>query len=103
MASQSTGPRRLSRCTGSRCEVSALCLADCPRAPEDTQAMRRAAKVDTTQRDIVDGLIAAGAQVFIIGQPCDLLVRYYSNRHREWMWQTLECKTPYGKKSPKAK
>lgn len=64
--------------------------------------MRRAAKVDTTQRDIVDGLRAAGAQVFILGQPCDLLVRYYSNRYREWTWQTLECKTPRGKKSPKA-
>jgi hypothetical protein len=38
--------------------------------------MRRAARVDTNQQDIVAALRAAGAYVWIIGLPVDLLVGY---------------------------
>ena len=65
--------------------------------------MRRAAKVDSTQADIVDGLRRAGVRVEIIGQPVDLLCRYWSNRHRDFIWMPLEVKTPYGKRAPKAR
>jgi hypothetical protein len=49
--------------------------------------MRRAAKIDTTQREIVNALRKIGAQVWIIKQPCDLLT-YYRGR-----WMPLECKS----------
>jgi hypothetical protein len=48
--------------------------------------MRRAAKVDNSQKAIVAALRAAGAFVYVIGQPVDLLVFYRS-------WILLECKT----------
>jgi hypothetical protein len=54
--------------------------------------MRRAAKVDATQKDIVDALRKAGAQVWVIKQPVDLLV-YFRGR-----WQPMEAKTGRGKK-----
>lgn len=38
--------------------------------------MRRAARVDATQAQIVSALRAAGAYVWIIGLPVDLLVGY---------------------------
>jgi hypothetical protein len=41
--------------------------------------MRRAARVDATQEQIVSALRAAGAYVWIIGLPVDLLVGY--NNH----------------------
>lgn len=56
--------------------------------------MRWAAKVDQSQTDIVDGLRKLGCKVYVIREPCDLLVRYYDPRLIRWMWQTLECKTP---------
>lgn len=65
--------------------------------------MRRAAKVDTTQAAIVDGLRAGGVRVEIIGKPVDLLCRYWSNRHRDFIWMPIEVKTPYGKRKPKAR
>lgn len=38
--------------------------------------LRRAARSDSTQRPIVAALRAAGAQVYVLGKPVDLLVRY---------------------------
>lgn len=56
--------------------------------------MRRAARVDANQGQIVSALEAAGASVLVIGQPVDLLVG-----HRG-MTLLMECKNPasrYGK------
>lgn len=63
--------------------------------------MRWAAKVDTTQSEIVKGLKSYGVQVYVIGRPVDLLCRYYDNALRRWLWQPLEVKTPHGKRKPK--
>lgn len=52
---------------------------------------RYAAKVDKSQPGIVKALEKAGAQVWVIGWPCDLLVR------RGRLWFTMECKTPGAK------
>jgi hypothetical protein len=41
--------------------------------------MRRAARVDENQRDIVQALRDAGAYVWIIGLPVDLLVGYQNH------------------------
>jgi hypothetical protein len=49
--------------------------------------MRYAARVDATQEQIVSALRAAGAYVWIIGLPVDLLVGY--NGHT-WL---MECKS----------
>jgi hypothetical protein len=64
---------------------------------------RRAAKIDTSQREMVDQLRAAGVGVWPIRKPCDLLLRFWCNRHHDYCWQTLEVKTGYGKKNPKAR
>lgn len=48
--------------------------------------MRRAARTDHSQKAIVAALRAAGAFVWVIGRPVDLLVFYRS-------WRLLECKT----------
>jgi hypothetical protein len=49
--------------------------------------MRRyAAKVDASQKDIIVALRKAGAFVWILGQPVDLLVFYRK-------WHLLECKS----------
>lgn len=58
---------------------------------------RYARKADTSQQPIVDTLREAGVQVWVIGWPVDLLVRYWSNELRRYVWQPLECKSPYGK------
>lgn len=50
--------------------------------------MRRAAKVDISQPEIVDALRKVGAHVNIIGRPVDLLVRTHS------VYWTAEVKTP---------
>lgn len=50
--------------------------------------MRRAAKVDQSQPDIVKALRTCGDYVAIIGRPVDLLIRTC-----EIYW-TAECKTP---------
>lgn len=57
--------------------------------------MRHAARVDGNQAEIVAALRAAGASVWIIGLPCDLLVGHGG--------QTIimECKTLTGKRNPK--
>ena len=58
---------------------------------------RFARKADSSQREIVKALRDAGVQVWIIGKPCDLLIRYWCNQARRYLWQTLECKSPYNK------
>jgi len=62
---------------------------------------RTAAKVDECQKPLVKALRDAGVLVWPIRKPCDLLLRFWCNRHRDFCWQTLEVKTAYGKKSPK--
>lgn len=64
---------------------------------------RYARKADTSQPAIVQALRDAGVQVWVISKPCDLLARYWCNRRREFVWQPLECKSPYGTKNPKAR
>lgn len=64
---------------------------------------RYAKRTDTSQEKIVEALRAAGCQVYIIGKPCDLLVRYFSRSYGHYLWTTMECKSPYGKKNPKAR
>lgn len=59
---------------------------------------RWAAKTDTVQPDLVKKLRAAAIQVWVIKQPCDLLLRFWCNRHHDFCWQTLEAKTPTGKR-----
>lgn len=58
--------------------------------------MRHAARVDANQADIVAALRAAGASVWFIGLPVDLLVGYQGKT------VLVECKTLTGKKAPKA-
>lgn len=57
--------------------------------------MRYAARVDATQEQIVSALRAAGAYVWIIGLPVDLLVGY---KGHTWL---MECKTDHKKKLTK--
>lgn len=58
--------------------------------------MRRAARVDATQGEIVAALRHIGADVWIIGLPVDLLVGYAGKT------LLIECKTKVGKKAPRA-
>ncbi len=58
--------------------------------------MRRASKVDETQRAIVDTFRAAGASVWIIGLPVDLIVG------KNGITALVECKRKVGKRAPKA-
>jgi hypothetical protein len=57
--------------------------------------MRHAARVDANQQQIVSALRAAGAYVWIIGLPVDLLVGY---RNHTWL---MEIKTNESKKLTK--
>ena len=57
--------------------------------------MRRAARIDANQQQIVSALRAAGAYVWIIGLPVDLLVGY---RNHTWL---MEIKTNERKKLTK--
>lgn len=57
--------------------------------------MRHAARVDANQAEIVAALRAAGASVWIIGLPVDLLVGYRGQS------LLMECKTLTGKRNPK--
>lgn len=59
------------------------------------RAMRHAARVDANQAEIVAALREAGASVWIIGLPVDLLVGF--NGHSVLM----EVKTLTGKRNPK--
>lgn len=58
--------------------------------------MRHAARVDSNQADIVAALRSAGASVWIVKLPVDLLVGYQGKT------VLVECKTLTGKKAPKA-
>ena len=57
--------------------------------------MRYAARVDANQSDIVAALRQAGASVWIIGLPVDLLVGYAGRT------ALVEVKTTTGKREPK--
>ena len=57
--------------------------------------MRRAARVDANQAEIVEAMRAAGASVWVIGLPVDLLVG--KNKRTA----LVEVKTLTGKKAPK--
>jgi hypothetical protein len=56
---------------------------------------RYAARVDSNQAEIVAALRAAGASVWFIKLPVDLLVGYAMK------WALVECKTTTGTKIPK--
>lgn len=58
--------------------------------------MRRAAKVDGNQAAIVSAMRAAGATVWVIGLPVDLLVGAHGKT------ALVEVKTLTGKRAPKA-
>jgi hypothetical protein len=58
-------------------------------------AMRRAARVDATQAEIVSALRSIGASVWIIGLPVDLLVGYGGAT------LLIEVKVPVGKRNPR--
>ena len=58
--------------------------------------MRYAARVDANQPEIVDALRKAGASVWIIGLPVDLLVGFRGKT------MLMEVKTMTGKRAPKA-
>jgi hypothetical protein len=55
------------------------------------------ARTDTSQKPIVKALRDAGVRVWHIGRPCDLLLRFWCERHHDHCWQTLEVKTPVTK------
>ena len=57
--------------------------------------MRKAARVDANQKQVVSALRAAGAYVWIIGLPVDLLVGY---KGHSWL---MEVKTDHKKKLTK--
>jgi len=57
--------------------------------------MRRAARVDANQAEIVAALRAAGASVWVIGLPVDLLVGFHG------LTTLVECKSLSGKRNPK--
>lgn len=57
--------------------------------------MRRAARVDETQAEIVQALRDGGASVFVIGLPVDLLVGYSGRT------ALVECKRMEGKRNPR--
>ena len=57
--------------------------------------MRRAARVDATQAEIVAALRAGGAYVWISGLPLDLIVGFQGKT------ALVECKTKIGLRKPK--
>ncbi len=57
--------------------------------------MRHAARVDANQAEIVEAMRKAGASVFIVGLPVDLLVGYAGKT------ALVEVKTLTGKRNPK--
>jgi hypothetical protein len=57
--------------------------------------VRRAARVDSTQAEIVEALRAAGASVWVLGLPLDLLVGIHGRT------ALVECKRMTGKLNPK--
>jgi hypothetical protein len=67
--------------------------------------MRRAARVDANQAAIVEALRAAGAYVWVIGLPVDLLIGFNATTGLKTNGHTLlmEVKTLTGKREPRAK
>ena len=61
--------------------------------------MRHAARVDATQASIVAALQAAGAVVWVLGLPVDLLIGIKAANGLKFAF--MECKTPQGKRNPK--
>jgi hypothetical protein len=56
--------------------------------------MRRAARKDESQRDIVNGLRDAGYEVVVLGRPVDLLIGIWAGYCKVSHWKLLEVKTP---------
>ncbi len=54
-------------------------------------SLRRAARVDANQPDIVKALRKVGATVFVIGRPVDLLVGY---RNKNWIFEVKDPDQP---------
>ena len=66
-----------------------------PRVADAGPAVRHAARVDANQAEIVAALRQAGASVWIIGLPVDLLVGFRGQS------LLMEVKTTTGKRNPK--
>lgn len=63
--------------------------------------IRRIHRSDGAQGEIVSALRKAGAKVWIIGRPCDLLVRYHDNTSLPlYNWQLIEIKKRPRKDQP---
>lgn len=60
------------------------------------KGMRRAAKIDGNQTEIVKRLREVGVQVEVLEKPLDLLLAI---RHKDGSWETalMECKTEDGR------
>jgi len=64
--------------------------------PQQTSCcMRRAARRDENEKEIVEALRAVGATVYHLDEPCDLLVGY---RQQTILMEVKSPKTQYGKK-----
>ena len=57
--------------------------------------MRKAARRDQNEKEIVDALRAMGATVYYIDDPCDLLVGYHN---KTLLMEVKNPASPYGKK-----
>ena len=57
--------------------------------------MRRAARRDANEKGIVEALRAVGATVYLLDEPCDLLVGYHG---QTILMELKNPKTGYGKK-----
>jgi len=59
------------------------------------------AKTDATQNALVKALLDCRIQVYEIRKPCDLLLRFWWDRHQCFCWQTLEVKPEKADGTPK--
>ena len=57
--------------------------------------MRRASRRDENEKDIVEALRSVGATVYLLDQPCDLLVGY---RNQTILMELKNPNSKYGKK-----
>jgi len=57
--------------------------------------MRRASRRDENEKEIVEALRAVGATVYLLDQPCDLLVGY---RNQTILMELKNPNSKYGKK-----
>jgi hypothetical protein len=64
---------------------------------------RRIRKADANQSTLVEDLEKAGVKVWTIGEPCDLLCRFWCKQHDFYCWQPIEIKVLQGKLRPKAR